>query len=125
VIRPEARADPQPQPIEPRRARTVLIGLAVFAIGFAVAAVCVLAGAGGSPPYLVAITVGMLGIGLVGFALPRQARVPMPAAPLWSPTTLRFLGRSAGLPELVVPVAFYALVGFGVLGNLVIPLASR
>jgi hypothetical protein len=123
VIKPGARAEPQP--IERRRARAILFGLAVFGVGFAVAAVFVLAGAGGSPPYLVAITVGMVGIGLVGFALPRQARVPLPSAPLWSPSMLRFLGRSAGLPELVVPVAFYALVGFGVLGNLVIPLARR
>jgi hypothetical protein len=120
---PASRAEPQP--IEPRRARAILVGLAAFALGFAVAAVFVLAGAGGRPPYLVAVTVGMVGIGLVGFALPRQARVPLPSAPLWSPTMLRFLGRSAGLPELVVPVAFYALVGFGVLGNLVIPLARR
>jgi hypothetical protein len=120
---PASRAEPQP--IAPRRARAVLFGLAVFGIGFAVAAVFVLAGAGGSPPYLVAITLGMLGIGLVGFALPRQARVPLPNAPLWSPTMLRFLGRSAGLPEVVVPVAFYALVGFGVLGNLVVPLLRR
>jgi hypothetical protein len=123
VIKPEARAEPQP--IEPRRARAILFGLAVFGLGFAVAAVFVLAGAGGSPPYLVAVTIGMVGIGLVGFALPRQARVPLPTAPLWSPSMLRFLGRSAGLPELVVPIAFYALVGFGALGNLVVPLARR
>ena len=103
----------------------MLAGLGIFALGFAVAAVFVLAGAGGGPGYLIAAGVGMAGIVILGVAMSRRSNVPMPSTPIWSPATLRLLAGSAGLPATPVLVAFYVLVGFGVLGNLVIPLAGR
>ena len=67
----------------------------------------------------------MAGIVILGVAMSRKSTATMPSTPIWSPSTLRLLARSAGLPATPVLAAFYVLVGFGLLGNLVIPLAGR
>jgi hypothetical protein len=121
VIMPGVRA--KPQPIEPRRARAVLFGLGVFGDRVRGSRRLRARRAGGSPPYLVAVDrSAWSGSGWSASPFPARQRVPLPNGPaLVAVHAARFLGRSAGLPELVVPVAFYALVGFGALGNLVVP----
>lgn len=96
----------------------------MFAGGFAVAGGLVLAGASGLPPYWVAVTVGLVGVGVVGFFLNRGT-VPLPPKPIWSPVGLAALARAMDLPSRVVMVGLYGLCGLGVVGNLVVPVLTR
>lgn len=112
---------PARAPLERGRAIGVLVGLALFGVGFAVAAVLVAVAAAA---YLVAVTVGLVGVGVVGVAMSRGT-VPMPEAPIWAPSTLRLVARAAGAPELPVVVLLYALAAIGALGNIVLPLVLR
>lgn len=110
-------------PLEPGRARGILTGLVLLGLGFVVAATVVLAG-GERPLYLAGVIAGFLGLGVVGFFLNRGT-VPLPDAPIWSPTGLRALARALGWPAIGVMVVVYGLIGFGVVGNIVIPLVTR
>lgn len=97
----------------------------LFGVGFVVAATVALAG-GERTLYLGGVIVGFLGLGLgvVGFFLNRGT-VPLPDAPIWSPTGLRALARALGWPATGVMVVVYGLIGFGVIGNIVIPIITR
>jgi hypothetical protein len=114
----------QLRPLLPGEARGALAGLVLFAIGFAVAGVVVAAGFPGSPGYYVAISVGLVGIGVLGFFSRRvPADVPPPA--IWSPRGLTRVANGAGVPARLLVVGFYALLAVSVVGNLVVPLALR
>ena len=104
----------------------MLAGLICFTSGFAAAALLVLAGrGGGSPPYLVAVTVGLVGIGLTGFFYHRGT-VPLPeGAKIWSPGLLRVVLAPLDLPPVPIIATLYLLAGIGLLGNLVVPLTLR
>jgi hypothetical protein len=98
----------------------MITGMAVFVLGFAVAAGLVLAGASGGPAYLVAVTAGLVGVGVIGVFAGRGT-TPMPASPLYAPATLRALCLPLRLPAPAVTGVLYALAGFGVLGNIAVP----
>jgi hypothetical protein len=98
----------------------VLAGFVMFTAGFAVAGLCVLAGAGGTPGYLVAITVGLIGVGAVGLFWHRGTAEP-PEGKIWSPATLRAVITPVGLPALPLIGLLYLLAVVGVIGNLVLP----
>jgi hypothetical protein len=115
---------PEPVPLERGRAFGILAGLFCFTAGFAVAAVDLFVWGFTRPPYLVAVTVGFVGIGVVGFFLNRGT-VPRPEAPLWSPTGIRALARAVGWPATPVMAVVYALALVGVVGNFVVPLFFR
>ena len=121
--RPVRPVRPQLPPLEPRQARGILGGLAAFALGFAVAGVLVAARQGGTPTYLVAITVGFVGIGVVGLF---SRRVPTEVAPpaMWSPRGLDRCAGALGLPTTAVMVVLYGLLAVSVVGNLLIPLVA-
>jgi hypothetical protein len=103
----------------------VLIGLIAFTAGFAVAGLMVLAGRGGRPVYLVGVTVGLVGVGLVGFFYHRGT-VALPQAKIWTPTLLRVVVGALELPAMPFIAALYVLGGIGVFGNLLVPvLLSR
>lgn len=122
--RPTARAAVQPPPLLPRQARGMLAGLGMFAIGFAVAGVLVAAALGGTPAYWIAISIGLVGIGVVGGFSPRGlAEAGRP--PVWSRRGLAAVSSVVGLPARAVTGAFYALVVLGVAGNLLVPLVFR
>lgn len=108
-------------PLEAGRARGLLAGLGMFGTGFAVAAVLVTAGTGGTPGYFVSVTVGLLGVGVVGFFLNRGT-VPLPPKPIWSPVGIAALARALNLPFRPLLVTLYMLGGIGVAGNLVLPM---
>lgn len=108
-----------PVPLERGRARGILAGLLVFGLGFVVAAAAVLVGAG-QPLYLSAVGVGFLGVAVVAFFVSRGT-VPLPDAPIWSPTGLRVLSRALDLPATGVMAVVYTLIGLGIVGNVVIP----
>jgi hypothetical protein len=124
MSRPKPTAVVAPVPLERRRALGILGGLFTFAAGFAVAAVDVFVWGAARPPYLVAVTVGFVGIGVTGFFLPRGT-VPRPEAAIWSPTGLRALATALHWPALPVTAAFYALLAIGVVGNFLVPLFFR
>ena len=108
-------------PLERRRATVIAIGLLGFGTGFALAGMLVLSNQSGHPLWFVAIGFGLVSIGVVGVAISRGT-VPMPNTPIWSPSTLRLIARSAGAPQTGFVVAFYLLLGFGVIGNLLLPI---
>lgn len=108
-------------PLERGRAVGILVGLFLFAAGFAVAAVDLFLLGTTRAPYLAAVGVGFFGIGVVGFFLNRGT-VPRPEAAIWSPTGFRALSRPAGLPAVPVMALFYVLVAVGIVGNFVIPM---
>jgi hypothetical protein len=110
-------------PLEPGRARGILGGLLTFAGGFAVAAVLLFGLGAAGPGYLVAVTVGFVGIGVTGFYLNRGT-VPRPEAPIWSPTGLRALAGAVGLAPGPVLATFYALTAIGIAGNFLVPVFS-
>jgi hypothetical protein len=112
------------EPIERRRAAGVLIGLVVFTAGFAAAGLLVIAGQGGSPPYLVAITAGLVGVGAVGFYLHRGT-VELPQARIWQPVMLRAFISALRLPESLILAVIYALGVIGIIGNIVVPMTRR
>jgi hypothetical protein len=96
----------------------------MFVAGFAVAGVLVLAAAGGSPAYYIAVTVGLVGVGVVGFFINRGT-VPLPPKPIWSPVGIAALGRALGLSARLLTVVLYGLGAVGVAGNLLYPLLLR
>jgi hypothetical protein len=122
---PAGRGGPgQVRPLLPGEARGALTGLALFAVGFAVAGVVVASGLGSTPGYYVAISVGLVGIGVLGFFSRRvPADVPPPA--IWSPRGLTRVADGAGVPARLFVVAFYALLAVSVIGNVVVPLTLR
>jgi hypothetical protein len=114
-----------PTPFELGRAAGVLIGLIAFTAGFAAAALLVLAGrGGGTPPYLVSITIGLVGVGLIGFFYHRGT-ADLTQTKIWSPSLLRTIITPLGLPVIPVIATLYLLAGIGLLGNLVVPLLNR
>lgn len=84
----------------------------------------VLTGYGSTPPYYVAITVGLVGVGLIGYFYHRGS-VTLPAARIWSPVLLRAVTGALGLPAAPVIGVLYVLAGVGVVGNLLVPLIHR
>jgi hypothetical protein len=118
------RTPVEPVPLERGRAIGLLTGLAMFVTGFAVAGCLVIARLGGTPGYFMSVTVGLVGVGVVGFFINRGT-VPLPPKPIWSPVGIAVLGRALGLPARVLLVALYGLGAVGVLGNLVVPLVVR
>jgi hypothetical protein len=121
--RPQQRSS-QPPPLLPREARGTLTGLALFAVGFAVAGILVAAGLGSTPWYYVTISIGLLGIAVLGF-FSRRVAADVPPPPIWSPRGLTRVADGAGAPARVVVVAFYALIAVSVVGNVVLPLVSQ
>jgi hypothetical protein len=113
-----------PVPLERGRAGGLLAGLTMFVTGFAVAAMFVATRTSGTPPYFVAVTVGLVGVGVVGFFLNRGT-VPLPPKPIWSPVGIAALGRALGLPARALIAGLYGLGAIGILGNLAIPLLVR
>jgi hypothetical protein len=113
-----------PVPLERGRAAGLLTGLAMFVTGFAVAGCLVAARLGATPGYYVSVTVGLVGVGVVGFFLNRGT-VPLPPKPIWSPVGIDALARALELPARVLLVTLYGLGGVGVLGNLAVPLLLR
>jgi hypothetical protein len=102
----------------------MLAGLAMFSVGFAVAGVLVLASLGSTPFYWIVVSVGLLGIGAVGFFSPRGlAEATRP--PAWSRRGLQGISEVVGVPPRPVAAVFYVLVAVGVLGNLLVPLVLR
>lgn len=118
--RPPARGT-APLPLERPRAAGLLGGLLLFGLGFAVAALASATGAGGQALYLAGVVVGFGGAALVAVFLNRGT-VPLPEAPIWSPTGLRVLARALDLPAPAVMVVVYALIAAGLVGNLLLPL---
>jgi hypothetical protein len=102
----------------------MLTGLAMFGVGFAVAGALVAASLGGTPPYWITVSIGLLGIGAVGVFSPRGiAEAARP--PVWSRRGLQGITDTVGLPRVPVAVVFYALVAVGVIGNLLVPFVVR
>jgi hypothetical protein len=130
--RPAGRsAQPRPQqrpgqarPLLQGEARGALTGLALFAVGFAVAGALVAAGLGSTPGYYVAISVGLVGIGVLGF-FSRRVPAEVQPPPVWSPRGLTRIAQGSGVAPRIVVVGFYALIAVGVIGNLLVPLAVR
>jgi hypothetical protein len=110
-----------PVPLERGRAVGVLCGLGMFVVGFAVAGLLVVTRTSGTPVYYVSVTVGLVGVGVVGLFLNRGT-VPLPGKPIWSPMGVAMLARSLGLPVRVLLAVLYGLGAVGVLGNLLVPL---
>lgn len=107
-------------PLERGRAAALLTGLVLFGLGFVIAAAASLAGAGGGVAYIVGLVVGFGGAAVVAVFLNRGT-VPLPEAPIWSPTGLRALAEALALPVIGLMVAVYGLIGLGVAGNILVP----
>jgi hypothetical protein len=112
------------RPLLPGEARGALASLLLFAVGFAVAGVLVAAGLGSTPGYYIAISLGLVGIGALGF-FSRRTPAEAPPPPVWSPRGLTRIAHGAGVPARLVVISFYALLAISVLGNLVVPLLTR
>ena len=121
--RPQARTEPE-RPLLRGEARGALTGLALFAVGFAVAGVLVAAEFASTPAYYLAISVGLVGIGVLGF-FSRRVPADVPPPPVWSPRGLTRVADGAGVPPRLLVVGFYALVAVSVIGNLLVPLTLR
>ena len=121
--RPQGRPGAE-RPLLHGEARGALTGLVLFALGFAVAGVLVAAGIGSTPAYYVAISVGLVGIGVLGF-FSRRVPADVPPPPIWSPRGLTRVADGAGVPPRLLVVVFYALVAVSVIGNLLVPLTLR
>lgn len=113
-----------PVPLEKGRARGVLGGLFLFAAGFAAGAMEFLLTGVAGPAYLLGISVGLAGIGIVGFFLNRGT-VPRPEEAIWKPLGLRPWISALGLPVTAVTAVFYTLLLVGVVGNFVVPVFFR
>jgi hypothetical protein len=108
-------------PLSRGQAARILAGLGTFAVGFAVAGVLVLLHQGGSPAYWCLVSIGLLGIGALGFASPRTvADAGRPA--VWSRAGLTGIAEPLGLPWRAVAGVFYALLAVGILGNVILPI---
>jgi hypothetical protein len=112
------------RPLLRGEARGALTGLVLFALGFAVAGVLVAAGIGSTPAYYLAISVGLVGIGVLGF-FSRRVPAEVPPPPIWSPRGLTRVAEGAGVAPRLLVVGFYALLVVSVIGNLLVPLALR
>ncbi len=108
-------------PIARGRAAAILAGMFAFTLGFAVAGGFVLAQHGGTPPYLIAVTIGFAGVGLTGVALGRGPILELPR-PIWGPEALRIIAAALDLPAMPVLAGLYVLAGLGIAGNIVTPL---
>jgi hypothetical protein len=108
-------------PLRRRQALAALAGLTAFGLGFAVAGVLVTLHLGGSPAYWCLVSIGLLGIGALGFSAPRTpADAGRPA--VWSRAGLAGVAEPLELPAGLVAGAFYVLIAVGVIGNVVLPL---
>ncbi len=105
-------------------ARWHLVGLGLFAIGFAAAGVVVATRAGGGAAYYTAVVVGLVGATVLARQGGRVA-TDVPTPPIWSPRGIGRVADGAGVPALPFVVAFYTLLAVSVVGNVVIPLATR
>jgi hypothetical protein len=121
--RPHPRSG-QVQPLLAAEARGALAGLFLFALGFAVAGVLVVARAGSTPGYYIAISAGLVGVAVLGF-FSRRVPAEVPPPPIWSPRGLTRVADGAGAPARVLVVLFYALIVVSVVGNLLVPLVLR
>lgn len=117
-------SDRRPVLLERGRAAGMLSGLVCFTAGLAAAAVLVLGGHGSTPGYYVAITVGLVGIGLIGYFYHRGAAA-LPQGRIWSPPVLRAVIVSLDLPAAPIIAVLYALGAIGIIGNLVVPLLVK
>jgi hypothetical protein len=104
-------------------ARWHLVGLGLFASGFAAAGVVVAARASSSA-YYAAVVVGLIGATVLARQGGRVAS-DLHAPPIWSPRGIARVADGAGVPALPVVVAFYTLIAVSIVGNVVIPLATR
>ena len=105
-------------------ARWHLVGLGLFASGFAAAGVIVASRAGSSAGYYAAVVVGLVGATVLarqGGRVASDLRVP----PIWSPRGIARVADGAAVPALPVVVVFYVLIAVSIIGNVVIPLATR
>jgi hypothetical protein len=102
----------------------MLVGLALFGAGFAVAGLLVTASLGGTPPYWILVSLGLVGVGVVGGFSPRGV-VEAARPPVWSRRGLAGVSQALGLPPRAVTTGFYVLVVVGVIGNLLVPLVLR
>jgi hypothetical protein len=89
-----------------------------------VAGVLVAAGAGSTPGYYLAISLGLVGIGVLGF-FSRRVPAEVQPPPVWSPRGLTRIADGAGVASRPLVVGFYALVAVSVIGNLLVPLTLR
>jgi hypothetical protein len=89
-----------------------------------VAGVLVAAGIGSTPANYLAISVGLVGIGVLGF-FSRRVPAEVPPPPIWSPRGLTRVAEGAGVAPRLLVVGFYALLVVSVIGNLLVPLALR
>ena len=112
------------EPLEQGRARGMFAGLMLFGLGSALAGLLAAGGHGRTAPYLVAIVAAFGGLAVLALFVERGS-VPLPPGPIWAPAGLAMVGRSAGLPALVVQSVIYGLIAVGVIGNIVIPLLRR
>ena len=106
-----------------RVARWHLVGLALFAGGFAAAGVIVAARASSSA-YYAAVVVGLIGATVLARQGGRVAS-DLHAPPIWSPRGVARVADGAAVPALPVVVVFYALIAVSIIGNVVVPLAVR
>jgi hypothetical protein len=123
----QARPQPRPERVRPLlrgEARGALTGLVLFALGFAVAGVLVAVGVGSTPAYYLAISVGLIGIGVLGF-FSRRVPADVQPPPIWSPRGLTRVADGAGVPSRPFVAGFYALVAVSVIGNVLVPLTLR
>ena len=111
---------PTLHPLPRRQALGILAGLAAFGFGFAAAGILVALHLGGSPAYWCLITLGLLGVGAVGFSMPRT---PSDAGrpPIWSRAGLAAVAEPLRLPAGPVTNAFYVLIAVGLIGNVILP----
>ena len=124
---------PKPKPERPEqvvardRALGVIAGLMVFGLGFAVAAcfeIAVLVTGSGSlskATYFVGIGGALIGLIVIAWFMTRPSPLDIKGA-LWAPAGLRVLARSAGLPPLGTLIVVYAIIIFGLFGNMIIPI---
>ena len=120
--RPGSRPPARPEPVERRRALGIVGGLLAFTAGFAAAGLAVpLMGRAGGTLYLAGISLGLVGLGLVGFFYHRGS-VALPEAKVWSPQLLRAVIAPLGLPVTAVIAVLYGLAAVGAVGNLLLPM---
>jgi hypothetical protein len=105
-------------------ARWHLVGLALFACGFAGAGIIVATGRGSSAGYYAAVVVGLVGATVLARQGGRVAS-DVQAPPIWSPRGLTRVADGAAVPAMPVLVVFYTLIVVSIVGNVVIPLATR
>jgi hypothetical protein len=105
------------------RAARLLVGLSMFALGFAIAGALVVSNVSGTP-WVLAVVLGLVGLVFTGLAM-RGASGVLPQQAVWSPFTLRLIAERLGIPAVPLMVVLYGLTALGVLGNVILPLAGR